>query len=168
MQKSQLLTNKYPFAKPTYRSACAAGQRMPPASTVLFRTGFGRGLDIDEADEMHAAGVKRVPAGALRHLAVTFEIGLAVFLVDDVVLARHVMNIELGLADDFFRIVELPGFREMGDIAGVDHEGGLGWKPIHLADRFLQGPEGVGIGRLVETDMAVRNLQEAEARGGFF
>ena len=75
---------------------------------------------------MHAAGVERVPAGALRVLAVTFEIGLAVFLVDDVVLARHVMNIELGFADDFFRIVELPGLREMGDIAGVDHEGGLG------------------------------------------
>jgi hypothetical protein len=45
MQKSQLLTNKYPFAKPTYRSARAAGKRMPPASTVLFRTGFGRGLE---------------------------------------------------------------------------------------------------------------------------
>jgi hypothetical protein len=45
MQKSQLLTNKYPFAKPTYRYACAAGKRMPPASTVLFRTGFGRGLE---------------------------------------------------------------------------------------------------------------------------
>src|SRR3984893_10327408 len=77
------------------------------------------------------------------------------------------MNIELGLADDFSRIVELPGLREMGDIAGVDHEGGFGWKPIYLADRFLQGPEGVGIGRFIETDMAVRNLQEAEAGGGF-
>src|ERR1700720_3375326 len=52
LQKSQLLTNKYPFAKPKYRSACAAtriykaaGKRIAAGliSTVLFRT-FGRGL----------------------------------------------------------------------------------------------------------------------------
>ena len=87
------------------------------------------------------------------------------FLVDEIVLARHVMNIELGFADDFFGIVELPRLRKMGDIAGVDHEGGLGWEVAHLGDRFLQGPQRVGIGRFVETDMAVGNLQEAEARG---
>src|ERR1700730_2028490 len=124
--------------------------------------------DVDKADEMHAAGVKRVPAGALRVLAVTFEIGLAVFLVDEIVLARHIMDIELGFADDFLRIVELPWLRKMGDVAGVDHEGGLDRKAVHLIDRFLQGPKRIGIGRLVETYMAIRNLQEAEARGGFF
>src|SRR3984893_10871616 len=124
--------------------------------------------DVDKADAMHAAGVKRVPAGALRVLAVTFEIGLAVFLVDEIVLARHIMDIELGFADDFLRIVELPWLRKMGDVAGVDHEGGLDRKAVHLIDRFLQGPKRIGIGRLVETYMAIRNLQEAEARGGFF
>ena len=46
----------------------------------------------------------------------------------------------------------------------MDHEGGFGRKAIHLADRFLQGPERVRIGRFVETDMAVGNLQEAETR----
>src|SRR5208337_5125889 len=62
--------------------------------------------DIDEADEMHAASVDRVPAAALGVLAEAIEIGLAVVLVDEIVLAWHVMNIELGFADGFFGIVE--------------------------------------------------------------
>ena len=56
----------------------------------------------------------------------------------------------------------------MGDVAGVDHEGGLDRKAVHLIDRFLQGPERIWIGRLAETYMAIRNLQEAEARGRLF
>jgi hypothetical protein len=36
------------------------------------------------------------------------------------------------------------------------------------ADRFLQGPERVGIGRFVETGVAIGNLQEAEARDRLF
>ena len=50
--------------------------------------------DVDEADEVHAGLVERIPAGALRALAVALEIGLAVVLVDDVVFARHVMRVE--------------------------------------------------------------------------
>src|SRR3984893_10346018 len=56
----------------------------------------------------------------------------------------------------------------MGDVASVDHEGGLDRKPVHLIDRFLQGPERIGIGRLAETYMAVGNLQEAKASGRLF
>src|SRR5208337_3820321 len=114
---------------------------------------------------MHAASVDRVPAAALGVLAEAIEIGLAVVLVDEIVLAWHVMNIELGFADGFFGIVELHGLRKMGDIAGVDHEGGPDWKVAHLADRFLQSSQRVGVGRFVEADMAVGNLQEAETRG---
>jgi hypothetical protein len=42
---------------------------------------------IDEAEEMHAAGIERIPAGALCVFAKAAEIGLAIVLVDEVVLA---------------------------------------------------------------------------------
>src|SRR3984893_13945353 len=100
--------------------------------------------DVDKAEEVPAGLIEGKPAGALGVLAIAFEIGLAIVLVDNIVLARHVMNIELGFADDSLRIVELPGLRKTGDVAGVDHEGGLDWKAAHLADRFLQGPKRIG------------------------
>ena len=56
----------------------------------------------------------------------------------------------------------------MGDVAGVDHEGGLDRKSVHLIDRFLQGSERIGIGRFAKTYMTIRNLREAEARGRLF
>src|ERR1700731_3757696 len=99
---------------------------------------------------MLAAGVKRVPAGALRVLAVTFEIGLAVILVDEFVLARHIMDIELGFADDFLRIVELPWLRKMGDVAGVDHEGGLTGRPFTLSIASFKVPSASGLAGLLK------------------
>src|SRR5262245_11642330 len=54
----------------------------------------------------------------------------------------------------------------MGDVAGVNHEGGLCPECTHLGDRFLERAEHIWIGRLVEADMAVRNLDEGKARRG--
>jgi hypothetical protein len=45
MQKSQLLTNKYPLPSQRTGPLAPPGNVLPPASTVLFRTGFGRGLE---------------------------------------------------------------------------------------------------------------------------
>jgi hypothetical protein len=67
---------------------------------------------------VHAAVIESKPAGALCVLAMAFEIDLAIVLVDNIVLAGDIMDIELGFADDSFRIVELPGLRKMGDVAG--------------------------------------------------
>ena len=53
--------------------------------------------DVDEADEVHAAGVEGIPAGALGAAAVALAIELDL-LVDEVVLAGHVMHVELGSA----------------------------------------------------------------------
>jgi hypothetical protein len=64
------------------------------------------------------------------------------------------------------RIVELLWLGEMGDIAGVKHESGLCPNSADLGDRFLQRAERVGIGRLVEADMAVRYLDEGKAGRG--
>src|SRR5438034_4414040 len=62
--------------------------------------------DINEADEMDAAGVERIPAGALGAAAVALLVELD-FLIDDVVLARHIMHVELGLRDDTIGVIEL-------------------------------------------------------------
>src|SRR5436305_14552945 len=50
----------------------------------------------------------------------------------------------------------------MSDIAGVDHEGRFYRHRLDFADRLLERADRVGIGRLVEADMAVADLQEAQ------
>ena len=61
--------------------------------------------DIDQADEMHAVGVEAVPAGALGAAAVALAIELDL-LVDEIVLARHVVHVEPRLRDDALGVVE--------------------------------------------------------------
>ena len=78
-------------------------------------------------------------------------------------LAGHVMNVEPGLRDDLVGVVELRCRRQMADVAGVDHEGGLGRQRIDLGDALLKRAERIGIRRLeVEADMAVADLQERQ------
>src|SRR3984885_3000039 len=62
---------------------------------------------VDESVEREAGVVERIPARALGVLAVALEVELARRLVDEVVLARHVMHVEPGGADDLSGIVEL-------------------------------------------------------------
>ena len=59
------------------------------------------------------------------------------------------------------------GFRQMCDVAGVDHEGRLPRQRFDLADRLLERGDRVRVGGLVEADMAVADLQEGEAGGHF-
>ena len=70
------------------------------------------------------------------------------------------MHVEPGLRDDAIGIVEFVRLGEMGDVAGMDHKGRLHRQRLDLADGFLERAERVGIGRLVEADMAVADLQE--------
>ena len=80
--------------------------------------------DIDQADEMHAVGVEAVPAVTLGGLAVTLAINFAIG-IDEVVFAGHVMHVEPRLRNDVIGVVEFLFLRQMGDVAGVDHEGRL-------------------------------------------
>ena len=73
------------------------------------------------------------PPLALGELAVAGEIGRAVVLVDDIMFSRHIMHVELGGADQLIRVVELVRPGEMGDVAGVNHEGGLHRQSADLA-----------------------------------
>ena len=125
-------------------------------------------VDIDETNEMRAAVVEGIPPLALRKLAVAGEIGRAVVLVDDIMFSRHVMHVEPGGADQLIRVVELVRLGEMGDVAGVNHEGGLVRQSADLADGLGQSGVRIGIGRLVEADVAVGNLDKGEARRGRF
>jgi hypothetical protein len=82
--------------------------------------------------------------------------------IDKVVLAGDVVHIERRFADELVGIVELVRLREMGDVAGVDHERGLRRHRFDLGDGFAQRAERVGVGRLVEADVAVADLEEGE------
>ena len=117
--------------------------------------------DIDEADEVHAVGVEAVPAGALGAAAIALAVELHV-IIEDVVLAGHVMHVEAGLGDDPVGVVEFGRLGEMGDIAGMNDEGWLHRQGLDLVDRFFERADGVGVGGLVETDMAVADLQERQ------
>src|SRR5215813_6497768 len=110
---------------------------------------------------MHAVGVEAIPARASGAATVAVAVELHA-LVENVVFARHIMHFEPGLRDDAVGVVEFGRLGEMGDIAGMNGEGWLHAERLDLADRFLERAEGVGIGRLVEPDVAVADLQEGQ------
>ena len=117
---------------------------------------------IDQSDEMHAVGVEAVPAVTLGGPAVTFLIDFAIG-IDEVVFAGHVMHVEPRLRNDVIGVVEFLFLRQVGDVAGVDHEGRLLRQGVDLFDRLFQRAERVGIGRLVKPDVAVADLQERQS-----
>src|SRR3954468_1906518 len=110
---------------------------------------------------MHAAGVERVPAEPARAAAISLAIKLHL-VVDDVVLARHVVHVELCLRNDLLGIVEFGRLREMRDVAGVDHEGWLRRHCLDLADGLFERAIDVRVRGLVESHVAVADLQEGE------
>src|SRR5205807_1392497 len=78
------------------------------------------------------------------------------------VFTRHVMHVEPALRNDAVGVVELGWFREMGDVAGMNDEGWLDCKRIDLGERFLERAERVRICRLIESDMAVADLEKGQ------
>ena len=80
-------------------------------------------------------------------------------------LAGNVVHVEAGLGDDAVGVVEFGRLGEMRDVAGMNDERWLHRQGLDFVDRFLERAEGVGIGRLVETDMAVADLQERQPTG---
>ena len=122
--------------------------------------------DIDQRDEVHAAMVEAVPAGPHRSLAEAVEEGLAAVRVEHVVLARNEENRAAELLQHLLGVVELVIARELRDVAGVDDEVRLLRQRLDLGDSLPKSRAGIGIGRLVEADMAVAQLDEGERRGG--
>ncbi len=63
---------------------------------------------------------------------------------------------------DLVGVVELVVARELRHVAGMNDEIRPFAERLHLGDGFAEGRAGVGIGRLVEADVAVADLQEGE------
>src|SRR5262249_27610784 len=75
--------------------------------------------DVDEADEMHSVVVEAVPALAFGARAETLQVFRLV--ADDVVFAGDAEDLaDLGFLEDLRDGVELPGGREVGQVAGMD------------------------------------------------
>ena len=72
------------------------------------------------------------------------------------------MDVELGLTDQLVGIVEFVGLGEMGDIAGMDHEGRVRLEFLDLADGLAKRAERIRIGRFIEADMAVADMRKGE------
>ena len=121
--------------------------------------------DIDQAHEVDARGIEAVPAGSLGAAAEPGPVGGA-FVDQHVVLAGDVVDVEPGALDQRLRRVELGLLREVADVAGVQHEGRLWPQGLDSLDGQAERAGDVGVGGLVEADMAVADLDEAEpARG---
>src|SRR5262249_10229587 len=108
------------------------------------------------------------PARPLR----TFPEALAILLsvvVEDIVLARHVKDL-LGFAalQNLLQRVELLGFGEMRQVAGVQHERGRVGQRVDFGHRLAQRRGDVLVRLLAEADMAVADLNKAEIRAGAY
>ena len=148
------------------RGRCRAALKvvLEPFELLVAEIPQASGLEIDhvdETDEVHTVGVEAVPARAFGAATVAVAVEFHV-LVENVMFARHVMHVEPGLRDDAVGIVEFGRLGEMGDIAGVNDEGWLDRKRIDLVQRFLERADSVRVRRLVESDMAVADLQEGQ------
>ena len=119
---------------------------------------------IHQPDEVHAMCVEAVPAVAFGALAVAVEVALAVFL-QYVVLPGNGVDLQSGRFQKLRTVIEFLGLGQMRDVAGVNDERRLVGLAGHLLQRFLEGAGHVGVDRLVEAQMAVADLREAEALG---
>ena len=137
-----------------------------PGELVGSEPSEAAGLEVDhvdETDEVHAVVVEAVPTVPLGAFTVAVEIGLAEALVDDVVLAGNLVDVEPSLTDDLISVVEFVRLGQMGDIARMDHEGrARNNQFLDLADGLAKRAERVRIGWFIEADMAVADLQERE------
>src|SRR5208337_2765552 len=87
---------------------------------------------------MDTAVVESIPAAARRAFAEALEIGRAGWGIENVVLARRVMDVELGALDHLQRVIELVRLRGVGDVAGMNHEGGIARHRQDLVDRRVE------------------------------
>src|SRR6202030_3492244 len=110
-----------------------------------------------------SALIEGIPAAAGRSLAEALEIGVARLGIEDVVLARRIMHVELGAADHLLRVVEFVRLGRVADVAGMDHERRLVGHRYDLIDRYVERSARVRIGGLGEADMAVGHLDEGKA-----
>src|SRR5580658_3604445 len=120
-----------------------------------------QGSDIHQSHEVDALLIEAVPASPFAALAVSFQILFSI--VDgNIVLAGNIEHLFLRTGENPFRAVELSGLGRMTYIAGVDDELRRLRKSVDLIDRCLQRTSDICVSRLVETDVAVADLDEVQ------
>ncbi len=117
---------------------------------------------IDQSDEVRAASVEAVPAVAFGPLAEAPQERPGIGPAKDVVFSRNKVDRQADLGQHRLGGVELVGSGQVGDVAGMQHEGGLDRKGADLGHGFAQGGDRVGIGGLLEADVAVTDLHEVQ------
>src|SRR5579862_5290963 len=138
---------------------------LEPGELVVAQRSETAGLqihDVHEAHEMNSVAIEAMPAIAHGSLAKALAEHRAV-VVEYVMFAGNIED-ALGLQalERFGQRVELRRFREMSEVAGMQNERRGRRQCIHFGNRFTQGGGHVRIGRLIETDMAIADLNEAE------
>src|SRR5581483_1921172 len=100
--------------------------------------------------------------GAPRAFAEAVEERLAAVGVEHVVLAGKEKHRQSGRLQHLLGVIELLLAGELRHVAGVENEIWLDGQRLHLRDRFAEGCASIGVGRLVEPDMAVAKLDKGE------
>src|ERR1700722_11832092 len=80
--------------------------------------------------------------------------------VEKIVFTGNVVRVEARLRNDAVGVVELRRLGQMADVSGVDHERRLDWERLDAADRLLARAERIGVGWVVQADVAVGGLQD--------
>src|SRR5271170_3072411 len=97
---------------------------------------------------MNAVLIEGIPTRTLGVFTVALEIGLERNFIQVVVLARHVVHVETGAANDLVGVVELLGLRQMSDVASMEHEGRFVGEALTLAMASCSVPSAFGLAAL--------------------
>src|SRR5262245_147550 len=117
--------------------------------------------DVDKADEVDAVLIEAVPARTLGALAEALQVAPAIVL-EHVVLAWDVEDGERQFGQHLLQRVKLRRLRQMRQVTRMkDKRRRLG-RSLDFRDCGAQRRCDVGVRRLVESDMAVADLDEAE------
>src|SRR3954451_15942650 len=115
---------------------------------------------------MDAAMIEAVPARSLAAVAKAVEERLPAIRIEHVVLSGNEEDGEPQLLQHLLRVVELFVTRELGHVACVDDEIWTLWQRLYLGDCLPEGRSRIGVGRLVEADVAVADLRKCERLKG--
>src|SRR6266480_4390776 len=119
---------------------------------------------VDQSNEMDAVLIEAVPAGAFAFdaLQIPFTVKLSA-IIEYIMLSRHVENVLCTAAlEHLIERVELLRLRQLRDISRVDKEGRRSRHRVDAIERNLECRCDILIRVLIESNMAVANLQKAK------
>jgi len=115
---------------------------------------------VDESNKVDSVLVEAVPTLSFEVLSLTR--GHGSFIIENVGFSWHKENFLISCLGDLVYVVEFLGLGKIVDVAGVQEELGLFGKSVDLVHDSFQGTDYVGIGRLIESHVAVADLYKAK------